>query len=252
MAKQKKKKIRKNIRISKKSKTLFSLIGIPFFVIGYFTFLFSSNLFYGLVKLLFNKDALYCGFAFNGFTIVLALLLIIGILFGFIWCNNATSLKIEFKEYFSGKIDKANKQIKRTILSFIVLCVLFLTFMCFQVSSRIVATTDCITEYHCVKQDTKISYSEIDSAKVEYRKGHVTIGRPALSITTYDIVITIHTNNSELEFYEDSFNNNYSNILAFLNCIDSSKITIDKTNTELYSANTTKNRDAFKEIFELD
>ncbi|MDE6659741.1 MAG: hypothetical protein K2K01_06470, partial [Eubacterium sp.] len=93
---------------------------------------------------------------------------------------------------------------------------------------------------------------EIDSAKVEYRKEHLTIGRPALSITTYDIVITIHTNNSELEFYEDSFNNNYSNILAFLNCIDSSKITIDKTNTELFLANTTKNRDAFKEIFKLD
>ena len=110
-----------------------------------------------MIKLLFYKDALYCIYSFNGFTILLFILLFIGSLFGIFWYENATSLKIEFKEYFSGKIANAKKQIKRTIISFIVLCVLFLTFLCFQIPSRVVATTDCITEYHLISKDTTIN-----------------------------------------------------------------------------------------------
>lgn len=252
MAKQKKRKKKRHNRISKKSKTLFSLLSLPSFVIGYIALLLSSRIFYELVKLLFNKDALYCRYSFNGFTIVLAILFFIVIIFGPLWCHNATSLRIEFKEYFSGKCEKANKQIKRTIISFIVLCVLFVTSLCFQIPSRIVATTDCITEYHLVKQDIKINYDEIQSATVEYRKDHVALGRAGSSVTTYDIVITIKVNNSEIEFYENSFNNNYSNILSFLNCIDRNRITIDKTNTDYTIFFTPKDAEAFNEIFELD
>ncbi|MDE6110799.1 MAG: hypothetical protein K2F65_02660 [Eubacterium sp.] len=251
MAKQKKRKKKRHIRISKKSKTLFSLLILPTFVISYITLLLSSRIFYGLVKLLFNKDALYCGYLFNDFTIVLAILLLIGILFAFPWHSKATSLRIEFKEYFSGKNEKANKQIKQTIIAFIILCVLFVTFTGFQISTRIVATTDCITEYHLAMQDTEISYNEIQSAKVEYRKDHVPL-RAGSSLTTYYIVITIKVNDSEIEFYEDSFNNNYSNIISFLNCVDRNKITIDKTNTENTAFFAPKDKVAFNEIFQLD
>ncbi len=252
MAKQKKKRKRPHIKITKKSKRIFSLVAslitIPSIVIIYT----SNNLFYNLIKLLFNKDALYCKYSFNGFTILLFILLFIGSLFGIFWYENATSLKIEFKEYFSGKIANAKKQIKRTIISFIVLCVLFLTFLCFQIPSRVVATTDCITEYHLISKDTTINYNDIKSAKVEYRKRHIAIGRAGITKIRYNIVITINTENSELEFDEDCFNNNYKNIISFLNCIDSSKITTDKANTEKYLAKQSEYKDTFKKIFELD
>lgn len=59
MAKQKKKRKRPHIKITKKSKRIFSLVAslitIPSIVIIYT----SNNLFYNLIKLLFNKDALY-------------------------------------------------------------------------------------------------------------------------------------------------------------------------------------------------
>ncbi|MDE5604916.1 MAG: hypothetical protein K2I73_04955 [Eubacterium sp.] len=252
MAKQKKKRKRPHIRISKKSKMLFELAFLPLPIIALITLVFSNNLFYILVKLLFNKDALYCAYSFNGCTIVLFILLITSILLNIVWLSKATALKIEFKDYFSGKIEKAKKQIKSIIICSIVLSILFITFLCIQVPSRLVATTDKITVYHLKSEDTIMHYKDIESAKIEYRKGHLPLGRAGSSTITYDIVITIKVNNSEIEFHEDAFNNNYTNILSFLNCIDSSKITIDKTNTERYLAKTTKSKDAFKEIFELD
>lgn len=232
MAKHKKKrKKKKRFQHSKKDKFLYILISfIPLITI--FIFAIFTDSFTVLNKYFYNGELLLCKPETNGFTVLYFIMFFIVMIGGFINSGSLMEFDISFKDFVNGKDIIAKKYAGFSFSLIAVAMLVFIVCGILQFYSVTSATMHNISNNHLMAEDTITEYDEINSAELYIKMYFSHAGSGTLRVPTathYKPVVTVTINGKKEKFDFSDFDNNYSNVKAFLDCIDSSKITVDKT-----------------------
>ena len=234
MAKQKKKRKKNRFEHSKRDKVLYFLMScIPLAIM--LVFVFSINYFGILNKYFYNSTLLLCKPETNGMTVLFYITFFIALIGVIANYGCATTFDIPFKDYIKGKKELAKKYMKFSAVVFTAVLLSFVACAFLQLLSVTNATTQSIENHHLIAADTETQYDEIDNAVLYVKEYYRYAGSGTIRVRTfphYSPEISVTVNGREKKFKFSDFNYSYSNMKMFLDCIDGSKITVDKTNLD--------------------
>lgn len=233
MAKQKKKKKKiKQAELPKKDKVLYFIISnFPTALVFVLSILGSIYFKKIIIKLFYDENILYSEPLTNGFTVLSFLLLFLFMASGLVHYFTLTSLNISFKDYVKRKSDKGRKTLKFSAIYFTVLCIVFGVCASFQIYSRRDADTDKIYNNHLIAADTVTEYEEIDSAELYVKYNH-NIWSVRHSTISYDAIISVEINGKQIKFRDSYFDQDYTAMQDFIECVGADKVKIDTENLD--------------------
>lgn len=231
MAKQKKKKKKiKQAELPKKDKVLYFITSnFPTALVFVLSILGSVYFKKIINKLFYDENILYSAPLTNGFTVLSFLLLFLFLASGLVHYFTLTSLNISFKDYVKRKSENGRKTLKFSAIYFTVLCIVFGACASFQIYSRRDADTDKIYNNHLIAADTVTEYDEIESAELYVKKRYH--GRRSVT-TYYDAVISVEINGKQIKFEDDYFDQDYTAMQDFIECVGADKVKIDAENLD--------------------
>ncbi|MBE6835385.1 MAG: hypothetical protein E7515_03945 [Ruminococcaceae bacterium] len=231
MAKQKKKDKKKKPQLSKKDKKLFRLVGAISCIVSSFLAIINIELFIPyLAKITAEKGSVYSviNFSFPALLMGLAPLAISLIIL--INYDNSTYLGIPFKEYYSGKSEKANKQIKTTFCVALCFVILWGSMIPIMIKSYDNADLKQITRHYITKQDEVIfEFNDVKSIDVGINR--IFSGKNATKV--YTVYMELEDNNgNSFNMNAEDFTDNIVGFEKFLNQFDRSIVTVNKKYSE--------------------
>lgn len=252
MAKQKKKKSKK-IQLSRKEKSKFSAFFFIWIVILIVLLNFRNDIYSVLVKLIYGKNIFYAEPKIGFFLILTAILFLAGIILFISFYESAISLRIPFKEYFSGKSSKSKKQIQHFLICFSVWFILLAGAFLLSAGSCTIANTDGLLDCNLLKEDTTVifQYDDVKQVNVslDYRNFAMANGL-LVHPSGYDLVIEIKNENARYKLYDEFFNENYIGAEKLLMNFNDDIIKVDDSNYGNIHISNGEKRDALKRIFE--
>lgn len=230
MAKQKKKKKKiKQAELPKKDKILYFITSNFSTALVFVLSILGSVYFKKIInKLFYDENILYSEPLTNGFTVLSFLLLFLFLASGLVHYFTLTSLNISFKDYVKRKSDKGRKALNFSAVYFTVLCIVFGACASVQIYSRRDADTDKIYNNHLIAADTVTEYDEIESAELYVKKSYH--GR-SVSVY-YDAIISVEINGKQIKFRDDYFDQDYTAMQDFIECVGADKVKIDTENLD--------------------
>lgn len=169
-----------------------------------------------------NQKHLFFLIAF--FVLLFILMIVLGV-----FIDNAQKLELGFKDYFSMKNIKANKQIKKVVIQSVIILLLCALSFCLGSQSKYVAENNAVILYSLFQEDQEyINYDDVVSVEVkaEYHSGIHTAH--SHSSGRYRLIVILNTDTTRFEADEYDFGNDYSKIMGFLDTFDSGIVTADK------------------------
>ena len=246
MAKQKKKVKKKNPKLPKKDRKLFLIInitvGFVFFVLAFVNFRFNNYLAFRFS----SEGSIYAESKFSFFALIFGVAPFAISFLALFNYDASTDLRINFKEYYSLKNKKANKQIKSAIIAG--LCIVFVWALMIPVAPRshLSINEGKATRYYTISHEkTLFTYDEITHIKVFILYS----GR--IAPYSYEIIpyVTVTANGKEYGLSSEFFKNNIVGVEEFLNQFDKSIITVDNQYKEKISYTDKDYEEAFHRIF---
>jgi hypothetical protein len=228
----KRKKIkRKSLNYLKKIKKLFRLVGAISCIVSSFLAIINIELFIPyLAKITAEKGSVYSviNFSFPALLMGLAPLAISLIIL--INYDNSTYLGIPFKEYYSGKSEKANKQIKTTFCVALCFVILWGSMIPIMIKSYDNADLKQITRHYITKQDEVIfEFNDVKSIDVGINR--IFSGKNATKV--YTVYMELEDNNgNSFNMNAEDFTDNIVGFEKFLNQFDRSIVTVNKKYSE--------------------
>lgn len=237
MAKQKKKKKQKNDKIKKRERGKFDYLFIVPYVVIVTTILNYEKVCYFCAKAFTNVNGYFYQMKSASLLIAFFVLISILLLVTVVYIDNAKNLDITIKEYFSFKNLKAKKQVKSFAIKTAVILLLCCATFCLGSQQKYVGEENAIMSYSLFKQDEEYLYYN-EATSVELRAEYIP-GIHSVKIHTLGkdvVVISIKSDEKELEIDEAAFNGDYSKINKFLNNFDKDIIKYDKESKELLNS----------------
>lgn len=239
------KKKKKKKRLNKSDKTKFCIIVTTLFIVSMILFTLNVEIYYFAFNITHGNNLIYAEPVVGFFIIATVILFVVGLLMIGTWYKEAVDMGLSFKDYYSNKIPKAKKHIKRYVVSLLVWFVLITGCFWLSTASCLVANDSAITKCHLFKTDEVFcEYDDIDSVNVyaEY-ESHIK-GK----LGGYHVKVKIKDDNFEYILHDEYFDRNFVNIEKFLSKIDKDRITVDCSGYEKINAKA-ENKDALMRIF---
>ena len=249
MAKQRKKMKKKKPKLPKKDRKLFLIInitvGIIFFILGFVNFWFNNYLAFRFSP----EGSIYAESKFSLFALFFGIAPFAISVLAFFNYNASTDLKIPFKEYYSLKNKKANKQIKSAIIAGVCIVLIWASLIPVAPRSYLSINDGKATRYYSISnKETLFTYDEITHIKVFIPN--------SVHITTYFYdneyipYVTVTANGKEYGLSSEFFKNNIIGVEEFLNQFDKSIITVDNQYKEKISYTDKDYEEAFHRIYD--
>ncbi len=247
MAKQKKKIRKKNPKLPKKDRKLYLIINITFgavfFALGFVNFWFNNYLVFRFSP----EGSIYAESKFSLFALLFGLAPFAVSFLALLNYAASTDLKIPFREYYSLKNNKANKQIKAAITAGV--CIVLVWALMIPVAPRShISINDgkAIRFFTISHEKTLFTYDEIT---------HIKVFIPySVHITPYFYdehipCVRVTANGKEYDFSSEFFKDNIVGMEKFLNQFDKSIITVDNQYKEKISYTDKDYEEAFQRVF---
>lgn len=192
MAKQKKRKKRvQKPRLSKKDRGLYALVFFPCIIVVLLSLQSVTRFSVFLLRMLYGTETLYAELDFGAWLVLALISFFVFGISGVIMHEYAISLRIPFREYFGGKNEKAKKQRKKFLLSFVVLALMTVGLFYASAQSCVIASPEAVTHYRCTEPDEVLfDYDKVDSVHISLEERNFRmVGGFVVSRHGYDLVL---------------------------------------------------------------